>query len=236
MSAPHDVLADTAEWAAYWDAFYDNEQFANLVKPGEEVIAFARTLREAGARTILDHGCGAAARHTAYLAAAGYEVTGFDISPRAVEMTRQRMDAAGLGAKLDVADMRALPYPDATFDGLLSRGVITHGTAEDLDLSVNEVARVLRPGGLALLTFICPDSSLFGVGERIDDHTWKCVNPEDPEFGGIHHFVTAERLAALTSPWFEDVSVERYVHPGVIDTGRPYVSAHWIYVGRRLDQ
>src|SRR4051794_30571690 len=56
------------------------------------------------------------------------------------------------GLWLEVADATALPYPDASFDAVYSASVLEH-IRDDGDITAaREIARVLRPGGIAALT------------------------------------------------------------------------------------
>ena len=54
---------------------------------------------------------------------------------------------------LDVADATALPFADASFDAVFSVSVIEHLPYDTDGAMMREIARVLRPGGLAALTF-----------------------------------------------------------------------------------
>jgi SAM-dependent methyltransferase len=64
----------------------------------------------------------------------------------AIETLRQRFPAAQLVA----GNLPPLPYPDASFDSLVSFQVIEH--IQDDTLFLKEIHRVLRPGGVALIT------------------------------------------------------------------------------------
>ncbi len=51
------------------------------------------------------------------------------------------------------ADVRQLPFPDATLDVIVSNSTLDHfATRQDVDASLRELRRVLRPGGSLLLT------------------------------------------------------------------------------------
>ena len=84
-------------------------------------VAFvqARLQLAPGAR-ILDVPCGSG-RHTLVRAAAGYRVTGVDISAEAIGHARRAAAAAGVDVELTVADMRHIP-PTGDFDAAVCLG------------------------------------------------------------------------------------------------------------------
>jgi methionine biosynthesis protein MetW len=96
-------------------------------------------------RKALDVGCGDGARYGARVHASGVEVHGVDISEVAVESARAR----GVNARVaSLAD--PLPYPDASFDVVICLEVLEH--LVDPAVVAREIARVLKPGGFALLS------------------------------------------------------------------------------------
>jgi SAM-dependent methyltransferase len=74
-------------------------------------------------------------------------LTGIDLTPRAVKHTQARFDIYGLHSDLRVADAEQLPFADQSFDLVYSYGVLHH--SPDTPRAVQEVKRVLRPGGVA---------------------------------------------------------------------------------------
>ena len=84
------------------------------------------------------------------IASRGAEYHGVDISPGPVAMMRKRLQWLGLPDELVLqASALELPYPDAMFDYVYSIGCLHH--TGDLPKSVDEVHRVLRPGGRAVV-------------------------------------------------------------------------------------
>ena len=72
-------------------------------------------------------------------------VTSTDFVPALLERGRRRAEAEGLGVTFEVADAEALPYPDASFDVVLSTfGVMF---APDHEQAASELMRVCRLGG-----------------------------------------------------------------------------------------
>jgi ubiquinone/menaquinone biosynthesis C-methylase UbiE len=93
----------------------------------------------AGAR-VADLGCGSGV-FTGILARRGYRSTGIDLSPKLIEIAHREFP----GIEFTEADIEHLPFPDASFDGVLLSGVVHH--LPDLSRCAAEVFRVLRPGG-----------------------------------------------------------------------------------------
>lgn len=88
----------------------------------------------------------------------GSEVTGVDISEGMMTVGREKIRKAGVPAEMYVADCEALPYDDNTFDRIsVGFGVRNF---EHLDLCLNEMYRVLAPGGrLVILELSFPSDA-----------------------------------------------------------------------------
>lgn len=93
------------------------------------------------------------------LADRGARVVGLDVTPRMVELARAKCPAHREAPSFLVGDMLALPFPDGSFD------VVTVGyglrNVPDLVAAVDEIRRVLKPGGQILsLDFDRPASAI----------------------------------------------------------------------------
>src|SRR5205085_2264930 len=76
-------------------------------------------------------------------------LTGVELSPAMLEVTRSRAAALGVDIDLRLGDAQALPFPDDAFDVVVC--TISLCTIPDDRKAVQGVRRVLRPGGLFLL-------------------------------------------------------------------------------------
>jgi ubiquinone/menaquinone biosynthesis C-methylase UbiE len=92
-----------------------------------------------GAR-VVDLGCGSGT-FTALLARKGYDCVGLDISAKLIAVGRGKYP----GIEFVEGDIERLPFPDASFDGVLLSGVVHH--FPDPSRCAAEAARVLRPQG-----------------------------------------------------------------------------------------
>lgn len=88
----------------------------------------------------LDLGCGTGL-HLPTLMGLGWAVIGVDVSEDQLRLARERV---GDEVELVQADASELPFPDATFDAVLS--AFTHTDVDDFKGLVQEAARVLRGG------------------------------------------------------------------------------------------
>lgn len=78
-------------------------------------------------------------------ARAGARVTGVDLTERAIELVRERLQVEGFEGDLMTADAEALPFADGSFDVVYSWGVLHH--TPRCEEAIREVLRVVKPGG-----------------------------------------------------------------------------------------
>ena len=117
--------------------------------PWEEVVTFVsgRT-----GRTGLDVGTGNG-RHAAVLARACERVVGVDLSHQALAQAGRRARTDGFALDLVAADATALPLRDRTVDVGVYVATLHHLPDRALRIgSLNELARVLRPAGRAIVS------------------------------------------------------------------------------------
>lgn len=97
---------------------------------------------------VLDAGCGTGGYLRWLLDAGAFAGSaGIDVAAAAIELARERVPEA----ELHVAPLAALPFEAGTFDLVVSNDVLQHVDDAEVDASLDELRRVLRPDGTLLL-------------------------------------------------------------------------------------
>lgn len=112
---------------------------------------------------VLDGGCGLG-DWTVYLNKSGYNVVGIDISTDIIAKLNKYFP----DVDFQVADIRKTNFPDASFDVYFSWGVFEH-FEEGLQPCIREAMRLLKPGGILLLSVPSDNlrQSLLGIFKKI---------------------------------------------------------------------
>lgn len=151
---------------AYWD-----ELFAGLavVEPVAAEHWIERVLPDAAERAaisgrVLELGCGLG-YDTRWLVQAGGQVTALDGSAVALD----RLASALPGPQYVQHCLPApLPFPDASFDAVVAGLSLHYFTWDDTLSIMNEVHRVLRPGGLFVFAVNASNDVEFGYGRGVE--------------------------------------------------------------------
>ena len=140
--------------AAWADGEYAQIARRNVWPVGERIV---RAVDVRPGEQTLDVACGtgnAAIR----AAATGARVVGVDLTPELLGTARVEAERAGVEVEWVEGDAEALPFPDASFDVVLS--VFGCMFAPRHEVAAREIARVLRPGGRIGICAWTPDGSL----------------------------------------------------------------------------
>lgn len=96
---------------------------------------------------------------------------GIDLNPDLVAVARRNLARAGLGAELRQGRVEELPYPDATFDTVVTTMAFTG--YPDARAAAAELVRVLKPGGRLVLIDVNYPSDGNRIGTALVDRFWK---------------------------------------------------------------
>src|SRR3989442_9239674 len=145
----------------HWAPVYD-WVFGGILRRTHGAVVDLAALR-AGER-VLDVGCGTGSLAVALKASAGPtgSVHGIDASREMIEVARRNATRAGVDVSFQVGLAEAIPFPNGTFDLVVSQLAIHH-LPDDLKQSAfGEMHRVLKPGGRCLVVDFEPPKSITG--------------------------------------------------------------------------
>lgn len=178
---------------------------------------------------VLEVGCGLGTDAVNF-ARRGAHYTGVDLTEASIELVRNRFEIEGLTANLKVADAEALPFADDAFDLVYSHGVLHH--TPDTQRAIDEVRRVLKPGGSAMVMLYHKNSynyrvnimTLPRIGIRMLGFAW---GP------GVVHRLTGEdetRLRELQRIYERDgkrlLSPKEFLNQNTDGAGNPLARAY----------
>jgi SAM-dependent methyltransferase len=172
---------------------------------------------------VLDVGCGSgrmALPLTGYLNDEG-RYGGFDISEKAIAWCKENISRPHPNFDFEVADIYnslynpkgkyqsldfRFPYPDASFDVVFLTSVFTHMFPPDVEHYLDEIVRVLKPGGRCLCTFFLlndESSALIAAGKGTFNFKY-----ERPGYRTIHE-KREEKAIAFPETYIRDLYGKR---------------------------
>jgi ubiquinone/menaquinone biosynthesis C-methylase UbiE len=105
-----------------------------------------------------------------------YRITGLDISETFVQIARANAREAGVQAQFERGDASSMPFQDQQFDYLICRAAFKNFSRPLAAL--NEMYRVLKPGGLALIIDMRRDATQESMRQAASDMKLGAVNRE----------------------------------------------------------
>lgn len=161
-----------AFWGSLYDSLYDDvdggltreqmlagiDDLEDMFRMRDYMTVREMPLHELKGKKVLEIGPGAGG-HSVLFAKYGAIMSSADITfsrARATQAKFDLMEDMADGCLAMQSDAENLPFADATFDIVYSNGVLHH--TPDTEQAINEVYRVLKPGGQAVIMLYCKDS------------------------------------------------------------------------------
>lgn len=126
---------------------------ASMTRQAQSLDAIVRRHLGPGPHRVLDCACGIGTQAIG-LARAGHQLVGSDLSPVAAARAATEAAARGVTLPTAAADMRALPFTPSAFDVVVcADNSLAHLlSAQDVTAALRGMRRVLREGGLLIVT------------------------------------------------------------------------------------
>jgi len=214
-----------------WEELFRQEEH-RWEDPHHTVVTFAEDLREHRSQSVLDLGCGAG-RHVVYLANLGFQVIASDISQTGLSVTQHRLASRNLLAHLHLCDVTAIPLADGSVDAVVTLYVIYHNRLARIQRTVEEIRRVLRPGGLLLVSLISQRGHRYGQGKEVEQDTFLPTIGADA--GLPHHFFDAAGVQSLMGS-FHVTRLYLDEHEEQQEDGSSQLHSHWVCVAAKPGQ
>jgi 2-polyprenyl-6-hydroxyphenyl methylase/3-demethylubiquinone-9 3-methyltransferase len=192
--------------AATWESKYRKGRFAARLELLERLLYAQVTVR----KDWLDAGCGTGVL-SRWLADRGASIRAIDAAPTMVEKAAQLSAGSAVRDRLSysVANVGRLPFPAASFDGVLCSSVLEY--VDSPRECLREFARVLRPQGRLL--FSVPNSrSGLRLGLRIAHAVTRFAGRPWPQWleHSRHQFSREAVLQLLADSGFRAVTIESF--------------------------
>jgi SAM-dependent methyltransferase len=179
-------------------------------KPLDRALLTALAEQAEPGAPVADLGCGPG-HVAAWLAGLGVSAVGIDLSPAAIALGRREYPQV----EFREGDLLELPAADGEFGAAIAFYSIIHLERGELGAAFGEVHRILRPGGLFLVSFHV------GSQDRHIDEWWGHPVELDGHFYESAHIAMALDAAGLAV----QASLERVNYPGEGETRRGYLLA-----------
>jgi ubiquinone/menaquinone biosynthesis C-methylase UbiE len=120
-------------------------------------------------KKVLDCGAGGDSPPLAIFHHHGYEVNGIELSEEQIKRSREFEKENGLELNISKGSMLQIPFEKESFSYVYSYNTIFHMRKSDIFKAINEIKRVLVPGGLCFVNVLSTNDHLYGEGEKFSN-------------------------------------------------------------------
>jgi len=158
---------------------------------------------------VLDVGCGVG-QNLLPFAARGCDVAGVELTEQMAKEARESLQGRGVKGDFRVGTNRNIPFPDASFDLLLSVNALHYETDEANYLAaIGEFARVLKPAGRIFISTVAPEHEIYRRAEPVGPHQFR-IKDYDFRNGEVMFFIDHEKyLASYLGKQFAEIETGR---------------------------
>lgn len=159
-------------------------------------------------KNVLDCGAGGNMPPLALFKSQGFNTTGIELDKKAVEEASGFSKMHNLNLNIQEGDMTTLPFEDGSFDFVYSYNSIFHMKKVEIEKSVKELKRVLKPGGLMFVNFLSIDDFRCGEGPDLGNHQYEQMDDEPV----IHSYYDHEEAEVYFKDMETLIKEQRIIH------------------------
>ncbi|MEJ2251441.1 MAG: class I SAM-dependent methyltransferase [Candidatus Lokiarchaeota archaeon] len=145
-------------------------------------------------KKVLDCGAGGAYPKLALFADKSYELFGIDSSIESLQKAYNFAKENQIEINLKKADIREIPFPDASFDVVYSYNTIFHLRKRGIKKAIDEIIRVLKPKGIGYINFLDVKDVIHKTDK--EDAPGEFINPSNG-YDAIHTLLTTNECEAM---------------------------------------
>ena len=160
-------------------------------------------------RRILDCGAGGNMPPLALFNTYGFDTFGIEIDFKALELAKVFEKRNNLNLNIEKGDMTKLEMEDSSFDFVYSYNSIFHMRKKDIEKSISELKRVLKPGGLMFANFLSVDDFRCGEGPDLGDNQYEQMDDEPVIHSYFNHNEADKYFKEMTTLVKEERVIQR---------------------------
>ena len=150
---------------------------------------------------VLDCGSGGSYPKQALFAYLGFQTIGIESSEDRLSMAQDYAKQHQLELPMQIGDMRSIEFESNYFGYVYSWHTIFHMNKIDIKKAIDEMIRVLKPGGLCFINFLSIDSEFYGEGKELNSGEFLQIEGDEKV---MHTFFTDKE----SDGFFEDLQIE----------------------------
>lgn len=214
---PREQSLDAAQAYNLWATSYDSQSDNLLIYLDGQAFATMSESISCEGKVLADIGCGTGRHWEELLSKNPSRLIGYDVSEKMLGMLRQKFPQAETYVLKDIALQE---LEDGSCDIIISNLVI--GYIEDLGGAFAEWNRVLRPGGIVMITELHPDALQKGNGMRSFSHYKRTVQIKNyaHPLQKINTLATALQWNTLS---FIERRIDESIRPFYMAQGTPHI-------------
>lgn len=158
---------------------------------------------------VLDLGCGGG-HHLLFLANEKFDYYGIDGAKRGVEIAKERLREKNFSdEKVYLGTFDNLPFVENYFDCIIDRGALVCNKKENLGPILNQVYKVLKPGGKFFSAFLHEESTSKNFAQHLGNNDYSNFTGRLKD-SGILHFIANDEINEIFSAFqIDDVMIQK---------------------------